>query len=221
MKKSHKISLLIVALLILVLVAKFQSNYGFIVKYKEGSIVTYVFSFDKTTRHLDSLPNCYDESYFYDKGKDVTITKFSNKKKFLLDKVYIDYDNGNLCDFEYVLEEDFISKFVKDADVDTVEIEKCSKGKCKTSKSKRDISNLLNLVNKEKFTKENKYISLPENYKYVINVYYNMDNSANLLNIFVIDDNVIIKNIDENDHPKNIKYDLNKEIKKELDKYIK
>ena len=221
MKKSHKISLLIVALLILVLVAKFQSNYGFIVKYKEGSIVSYVFSFDKTIKHIETLPNCYDESYFYDKGKDVTITKFSNKKKFLLDKIYIDYDNGNLCDFEFILAEDFISKFVKNADVETVEIEKCSKGKCNTNKSKRDISKLLNLVNKEKYTQENVNVILPENYKYIINVYYNLDNSSSLLNLFVLEDYIVIKTIDENDHPKNIKYNLNEEIKKELDKFIK
>ena len=91
MKKRSKITLLVTLIILIVLFFIFKSNYGFIIKNKDGIIVSYVFSSEKNRKYLESMPTCYDESYHYDKNKNITISKIEYNTGFILDKIKLSY----------------------------------------------------------------------------------------------------------------------------------
>ncbi len=220
MKKTIKISLLILLLIIMLLIVKLNSKRGLVVKFKDGKIISYVFSSSKINRFLENLPTCYDESYRYDKKNDITISRVEQKSKTIVNKINLKYEKGNLCDSEYILDESFISNFLDKADIEEISYEKCLKGKCKLIKVKNNLNKLLNEISKEEYIQENKNIPIKDNYEYQISVYYNMSSMSNILYIFEDNEYIILKNIDSNDHPKVIKYKLNKKIEKELKNII-
>ena len=60
---------------------------------------------------------CYHESISYLEKKDISIKKF-NIKKFLIFYLFsLEYEKGNLCDNEYLLEESYIENFIENAQI--------------------------------------------------------------------------------------------------------
>lgn len=60
---------------------------------------------------------CYDDGMAYYKEKDITIKRIDIEKKFIFYLVTLDYVEGNLCDKEFYLEENYIDNFIKNAEI--------------------------------------------------------------------------------------------------------
>lgn len=101
----------------------------------------YVFSYKDDATIYDDY-HCYDESVAYNKQKDISITGWDVKKvPFGFYMITLEYEEGNKCDTEFVLEEKYIEHFLKNAkiseDSDDVDLEELIKGKEAVIKNKR------------------------------------------------------------------------------------
>ncbi len=100
----------------------------------------YYFTYSEDTSNFEDNM-CYDESYAYNKKHNITINNW-DYKKFLFFKLYIlTYEEGNICENEYLLEESYIKKFIKKAKIkensDNINLEKLIEGKTPIIKNKR------------------------------------------------------------------------------------
>ena len=76
---------------------------------------------------------CYDESYSYNKKRNISITGW-NYEGFLIFKWFkVSYKKGNVCATEYLLEENYINNFLKNAKIenndDNIDLAKLIEGK--------------------------------------------------------------------------------------------
>lgn len=172
--------------------------------------------------YLDTLESCYDESYFYDKVSDITIKKYYVKKDSIFNKIYLEYEDGNYCENEFVLENNWLEDFISKAEIGEIVIEKClfvnENIKCQSkSLENYNIKDLLELINnidtKRIENKNNISFETTKDY-YLLSVYYSLDNSAYKLNLFNYNGYLAVKRIDSNDHQKNAIYDLDENINK-------
>jgi len=60
---------------------------------------------------------CYDDGISYDEKLDISITGVDFKKILFFYKITLEYEEGNLCDYEYYLEEEYINTFIKNAKI--------------------------------------------------------------------------------------------------------
>ena len=60
---------------------------------------------------------CYHESVSYYKKRDISITNFDIKKYFVFYLFTLEYEEGNLCDTEWQLEENYITDFINNAEI--------------------------------------------------------------------------------------------------------
>lgn len=72
------------------------------------------FSYDGDVSQFEDV-SCYDESYFYVEERDVSISSFDFKKFLFFHVTVMEYEIGNVCDTEYLLEESYIDKFLNNA----------------------------------------------------------------------------------------------------------
>lgn len=84
---------------------------------------------------------CYDESYAYNKKHDISIYNWEYKN-FLFFKLYIlSYKEGNICQNEFILKEEYIKRFIQEAQIkkneDNINIEELIKNKKPIIKNKR------------------------------------------------------------------------------------
>ena len=117
---------------------------------------------------------CYHESVSYLEKKDISIKKF-NIKKFLMFYLFsLEYEKGNLCDTEYLLEESYIIKFINEAEIidnsSNIDIKKLVEGKKAIVGNTRYIGN---------------------DYEAFIN--YKLDGKEEIMYIFYQDDLLIIQ----------------------------
>lgn len=117
---------------------------------------------------------CYHESVSYLEKKDISIKKF-NIKKFLMFYLFsLEYEKGNLCDTEYLLEESYITKFINEAEIidnsSNIDIKKLVEGKKAIVGNTRYIGN---------------------DYEAFIN--YKLDGKEEIMYIFYQDDLLIIQ----------------------------
>lgn len=57
------------------------------------------------------------ESVAYNEEHDISITSFNIKKYFIFYIITLKYEKGNLCDTEYLLEENYIENFINNAEI--------------------------------------------------------------------------------------------------------
>lgn len=102
------------------------------IKIDTGSKIIYL----KYNDYLDEEYEgnmCYHESVSYVEDKNISVTGISIEKKFIFYLFTLEYDQGNLCDTEYLLEEDYIKNFINNAEITynshNIDIEKLIKGK--------------------------------------------------------------------------------------------
>lgn len=213
MKKKFKTIIYISICFFLIIFINYKSNYGFIIKNNKNNLVSYVIFKKKFNNYIESLPTCYNESYYYDKNKNITITNIKTQKFIIFNKITLKYKKNNICKNEFTLEEYFIKEFIDNAKIEEITFGACSK---KQKTLKYNITNLLKEIEKEEYIKENKNISIPEKCSILINIYYTLNEIPYVLNIFKTEDFIIFKNVDINDHPKIIKYKLNQNIIDEI-----
>ncbi len=170
-------------------------------------------------KYLDTLEACYDESYFYDKDLDITIFKYEVKGGKFLNNIYLDYQLGNYCENEYVLDEDWISEFQKGAKISEIKLEMCENTCTEKDVEKKYIDNLLNYIKTQERIEHNDNVNM--NAKYIIKVYYELNKDLYFLSIFKYESYLAFKVVDQDDHPKNAIYKFNNEIKELLENIYK
>lgn len=76
---------------------------------------------------------CYHESVSYVKSKNISINKINIEKKFIFYLFTLEYEKGNLCNTEYLLEESYIKNFINNAEITynshNLDVEKLIEGK--------------------------------------------------------------------------------------------
>ena len=60
---------------------------------------------------------CYDESYSYNKKRDISIINWDYEGILFFKWFKVEYKKGNVCDYEYLLEEEYIYRFIKEAKI--------------------------------------------------------------------------------------------------------
>jgi hypothetical protein len=117
---------------------------------------------------------CYHESVSYLEKKDISIKKF-NIRKFLIFYLFtLEYEKGNLCDTEYLLEESYITKFINEAEItynsNNIDIKELIKGKTTIVSNTRYLGN-----------------------DYETSIGYKLDGKYEIMYIFYVDDLLIIQ----------------------------
>ena len=114
--------------------------------YEKGNALYSIRSYKKIdeikNNYLNSLESCFDESYFYDKSINKSIIKYDIQNK-IIKRIIIEYENGNVCLNEFVLEDDW-DKNINEKEIIASEIVKCKNNKCETSKVSINFKKLIN-----------------------------------------------------------------------------
>lgn len=109
---------------------------------KENEII--YFSLSEGLGRFDEV-TCYDDGISYDEKLDISVTSVDIKKILFFYKVTLGYEKGNLCDYEYYLEEEYITNFINNAKVlennKKIDIAKLIKGKKVIESNTRYIGN--------------------------------------------------------------------------------
>lgn len=107
-KKIIVLSLIILVITILFLILPF-------IEIRKGNKLIYIGYNDDISKY--ETYTCYHESVSYNEKKDISITNFDIKKIFIFHIFTLDYEKGNLCDTEWLLEEEYISNFIENAEI--------------------------------------------------------------------------------------------------------
>lgn len=87
-----------------------------LIKIKNNNQIKYLTVFDHTFKY-EGLPMCYNESYSYHEGWNVSIYNVSQEKILFFNLVTVSYKEGNVCETEYLLEESYIDNFLNNAEI--------------------------------------------------------------------------------------------------------
>ena len=171
--------ILIIGVLIISLIALFN------IELKKDNKIIFL-SFTDILEKYDEV-TCYDEGVSYDKKEDISITNIDITKILFFYKVTLEYEKGNLCDYEYVLEEEYIKDFLANATIkennSNIDLEKLIKNKTPIVSNKRYIGN-----------------------DYDKSISYILNNKENILYIFYVDDLLVIQVGLSDEGPKFIAY---------------
>lgn len=134
-----------IVIVILIILGILLGIYPFIEFERDGYL--YMMSYAKDEfesedyKEIETDISCYDESYFYNKDKDLTIDTFEYKKVLFFKYFKVKIQKGNICDSEFILEESYIERFLKEATIeegsDNVDLAKLIKGKKAIIENKR------------------------------------------------------------------------------------
>ncbi len=58
--------------------------------------------------YIETLPSCYNESYFYDSNSNVTYSRHTVKSSGFSNKVTITFQEGNYCENELIIENNWL-----------------------------------------------------------------------------------------------------------------
>ena len=187
--------------------------------YEKGNALYSIRSYKKIdeikNNYLNSLESCFDESYFYDKNINKSIIKYDIQNK-IIKRIIIEYENGNVCLNEFVLEDDW-DKNINEKEIIASEIVKCKNNKCETSKVSINFKKLVNDLKNSSRIENDNYVSFDyvDNNNY-IGVYLS-DNKTyrKAIKIIPYKEKVLgIIIIDDNDSKKNALYKIDKDVNK-------
>lgn len=76
---------------------------------------------------------CYNESFYYNRKHNISLSSFNHKQFLFFHFYYFDYVEGNVCETEYQLEESYIKEFIEKAIIKenrkNINVKKLIKGK--------------------------------------------------------------------------------------------
>ena len=131
---------------------------------------------------------CYDESYAYNKKRDISVSNYEYKKILFFKYLKLKYQEGNICDKEFILEESYIEKFIKTA----------------TIIENNNNVNLKELIKDKTPILKNKRYELNEKHDYIE---YKLDGKNMSMYIFTNEENILIIQVGLGDEgPKYIAY---------------
>ena len=228
MKKK---SIIVVCILLFILILILGSNKTFFktsykgIKiplfsyYEKGNALYSIRSYKKIdeikNNYLNSLESCFDESYFYDKNINKSIIKYDIQNK-IIKRIIIEYENGNVCLNEFVLEDDW-DKNINEKEIIASEIVKCKNNKCETSKVSINFKKLINDLKNSSRIENDNYVSFDyvDNNNY-IGIYLSDNKTySKAIKIIPYKEKVLgIIIIDDNDSKKNALYKIDKYVNK-------
>lgn len=131
---------------------------------------------------------CYNESYSYNKKRDISIINWEYKVFLFFKWFDIEYKKGNICSTEYVLEESYIKHFIDKAEI----------------KENEENINLNKLIAGKTAIVKNKKYPWNDNYKYIG---YILDNEYQEMYISTNENGLLIIQVGSTDEgPKYIAY---------------
>lgn len=121
---------ILIPLIILILIITILLIYPNISFQKNNKL--YYFSYNEVESEFEENM-CYDESYSYNKKRDISIYDW-NTKNFLFFYLHtMSYKEGNVCDREFVLTEQDLNRIITEAEIidneDNIDISKLIKDK--------------------------------------------------------------------------------------------
>ena len=129
----------------------------------------------------------YDETFFYYEKRDISLKTFDIKKFLCFYVISMEYETGNLADTQFLLEEEYIENFLKNAVITdnekNIDLGKLIEGKTAIVDSKRYHGN-----------------------DYETAIYYKLDNKEDVMYIFYIDDLLVLQIGHSDEGPKYIAY---------------
>jgi len=144
------------------------------------------FSYSSDISEYENNP-CYDESYFYNEEKDISVHEFDFYDFLFFHVFVLEYENGNVCDKEFLLEEEYITNFLSNAIIEyndnNIDLDKLIEGKTAI------------VGNKKYFTDEEKY-----------SIDYVLDGESQTMFIFYDNDLLVIQVGLSDEGPKFIAY---------------
>ena len=187
--------------------------------YEKGNALYSIRSYKKIdeikNNYLNSLESCFDESYFYDKNINKSIIKYDIQNK-INKRIIIEYENGNVCLNEFVLEDDW-DKNINEKEIIASEIVKCKNNKCETSKVSINFKKLINDLKNSSRIENDNYVSFDyvDNNNY-IGIYLSDNKTySKAIKIIPYKEKVLgIIIIDDNDSKKNALYKIDKDVNK-------
>lgn len=166
-----KKKLIIVSIIIVVLIILLLYILPFI-KINTNNKIVYI-NYDGTIDEFDEQ-HCYHENISYNKKRDISITDIDINKYFIFYLIELEYEKGNLCATEYLLEEKYINNFINNAEITynshNIDIEKLIEGKTAIEGNTRYID-----------------------HDYETFIEYELDGKYNIMYIFYKDDLLILQ----------------------------
>ncbi len=129
----------------------------------------------------------YNENYTYYADRDITIKNFDFKKFLFFHVISMEYEEGNYCDTQFVLEEDYIKDFLERAEIEE-------------NVNNLDIAKLIE--GKEAIVGNTRYLG--NDYENAI--FYVLDGKYEELYVFYVDDLLVIQVGSPDESPKYIAY---------------
>jgi hypothetical protein len=179
MKKKLLISIIII-LFILILLLIFLN-----VEFKKGNKLI-MFSYNNDISEFEQN-SCYDDSYFYNSKRNISVYGVDIKKYFVFYVITLDYKNGNICDKEFLLKEEYIHNFIDNA----------------TIKDNDNKINLRELIKNKRPIIGNKRYS-GNNYENIVE--YILDGKHEIMYVFYVDNLLVIQVGNTDEGPKFIAY---------------
>lgn len=180
MKK--KIWILIV--IILVIIGFFLIIYPTVEIQTDNKLIAFRYTEDITEFETEIS---YNENYTYYADRDITIKNFDFKKFLFFHVISMEYEEGNYCDTQFVLEEDYIRDFLARAEIEE-------------NVNNLDIAKLI--VGKEAIVGNIRYLGND----YENGIFYVLDGKYEELYVFYVDDLLVIQVGSPDESPKYIAY---------------
>ena len=120
----------------------YSNNYLYMMSYGKD------WEFSEDLQELEQ-EMCYDESYSYNKKRDISISNWEYKGILFFKWFKIEYKKGNVCATEYLLEESYIKHFIENAEIKENEDDKYSRGIIYRSSNKELLVKLQDKIMKD------------------------------------------------------------------------
>ena len=137
---------------------------------------------------------CYGESYSYNEERNISIHGWEFKNFLFFKWFELEYKEGNVCDTEYYLEEEYIDRIIKEAEIiyndENIDLAELIKGRKAIEGNKRYLGN-----------------------EYNLGMTFKLDDRTDELFIFYLDDLLIIQVGSTDEGPKYIAYELIEQTK--------
>lgn len=180
MKKKILIPIIIVT----VIVGLFLLIFPTVEIQKEDKLIAFRYTDDITEFESEIS---YNESYVYYADRDITITDFNFKKFLFFHVISMEYKEGNYCDTQFVLEEEYIKDFLERAEIEE-------------NVNDLDIATLIE--GKEAIVGNTRYLG--NDYENAI--FYVLDGKYEEMYVFYVDDLLVIQVGSPDESPKYLAY---------------
>lgn len=168
----------------LVIIGLFLIIYPTIEIQTEDKLMAFRYTDDTTEFETEFS---FNETYVYYEDRDITITDFDFKEFLFFYVITMEYEEGNYCDTQFVLEEDYIRDFLERAEIEenvnNLDVAKLIEGK------KAIVGNTRYLGN-----------------DYENSIFYVLDGKYEEMHVFYVDDLLVIQVGSPDESPKYIAY---------------